>query len=173
MRSANSVGKVSDYQMAQKKHKLDIFEVLNHVSKKDTTFLTRCDEEQQKAFQPLVVMRWLSGTKDARQIYFLNELVNPFVFNLQRHKQMLYNLMTTCTNGKSQRYYWNKTISKKSSGFPTTISVIREHYKYNTMQAIDVLPLLTDETIIDIADDLGRQKEDISKIKKELKKRSK
>ena len=111
--------------MVQKKHKLDIFRVLNHTSRKDISFFNQLTEEEQKAYQPLVVMRWLTGTTDARQIYFINELVNPFVFSLPNHKQLLYNLMTTCTTGTPQRYYWNKTLSKKTTGTPATISVIR------------------------------------------------
>ena len=157
--------------MTQKKHKLDIFQVLNHISKKDKNFYKELTKEEQKALQPLTVMRWLSGTMDARQIFFLNELVNPFVFSMYTHKELLYRLMTTCTNGKSQRYYWNKPMSKKSSVTPMAVKVIKDYFGYNTIQAIQALPLLTDDDILEYAEHLGRQKEDITKIKKELKNR--
>lgn len=157
--------------MTEKKHKLDIFRVLDRTSRKDQAFYHDLTEEEQKAYQPLVVMRWLSGTTDARQIFFLNELVNPFVFNFTKHKELLYQLMTVCTGGKPQRYYWNKALSKKSTKTPTVIGVIKEYFKYNTIHAIESLPLLTDDDILDYASQLGRQKEDIAKIKKELKSR--
>lgn len=155
--------------MAQAKHKLDIFRVLDNTSKKKRDFYADLTPEEQKAYVPLVTMRWLTGTKDARQIYFLNELVNPFVFNFTNHKQLLYHLMTLCTSGRSQRYYWNKALSKKTTKTPTVVGVIRDYFKYSTIQAIEALPLLDDEDILDYAEQLGRQKEDVAKIKKELK----
>lgn len=152
-------------------HKLDIFRVLNHTSRKDPKFFKELTEEEQKAYQPLIVMRWLTGTTDARQIYFINELVNPFVFTLTKHKELLYFLMTTCTSGKQQRYYWNKALSKKSTKTPTAVSVIKDYFNYSTLHAIEALPLLSTDDILDYAAQLGRQKEDIAKIKKEMKNR--
>ena len=157
--------------MAEKVHKLDIFRVLDHTSRKDRKFYRELTEEEQKAYMPLVVMRWLTGTTEARQIFFLNELVNPFVFTFTKHKELLYHLMTVCGAGKSQRYYWNKALSKKSTKTPTTVGVVKEYYKYNTLHAIQALPMLSDDDILHFAMELGRQKEDIAKIKKELKTR--
>ena len=70
--------------MAEKKHKLDIFRVLDHTSRKDQKFYRELTDDEQKAYMPLVAMRWMTGTTDARQIYFLNELVNPFVFTFTK-----------------------------------------------------------------------------------------
>jgi len=157
--------------MTQTKHKLDIFQTLNHISKKDRNFFKDLTDEEKKAFQPLVVMRWLSGTTDARQVYFLNELVNPFVFSMHTHKELIYYLMTTCTSGKSQRYTWNKALSKKSSTTPLSVSVIKDYFNYSTMHAIEALPMLTNDDILEYAEQLGRQKEEMTKIKRELKNR--
>ncbi len=158
------------------KHKLDIFKVLNHISTKDRNYYNELTEEEQKALQPLVVMRWLTGTKDARQIFFLNELVNPFVFPFLTkngkefdHKHLLYNLMTTCTSSRGGRYYWNKAKSKPA--VTAVVSVVKDYYKYNTAHAIEALSLLSNDDILEMAEHLGRQKEDIAKLKKELKSR--
>lgn len=150
--------------------KLDIFAVLNHISTKDVEYYGNLSDEEKKGFFPVVVTRWLSGTNNAKQIFFLNELVNPFVFSLHKHPELLYILMTLCTSGKSQRYFWNKTVSK-TTGIPTIISVIREYFGYNTKQANEALPVLSDDDILSYADDLGYQKETITKLKKELKSR--
>jgi len=157
--------------VTQKTRKLDIFRVLDNTSKKNVDFYADLTEEEQKGYVPLVTMRWLTGTKDARQIYFINELVNPFVFAFTKHKELLYQLMTCCTTGKVQRYYWNKAQSKKSTSTPAIISVIKEFFNYSTIHAIESLPLLANEDILEYAEQLGRQKEDIAKIKKELKTR--
>ena len=149
--------------------KLDIFQVLDHISNKDINFYRNLTEEEQKAFMPLVVMRWLSGTSSARQIYFLNELVNPHIFTSHQHKELLFYLMTVCAPGKKQRYFWNKTLSKKSTATPTAVSVIREYFGYNTLEAIDAMKLLSNDNIMLYAEELGTQTDQLSKLKKELK----
>jgi len=149
--------------------KLDIFKVLNMISTKNAQGYENLSEEEQKGFLPVIVTRWLTGTKNATQIIFINELVNPFVFSLHKHKQLLYQLMTLCGPNKPQRYVWNKTVSNKSTKFPTIVNVIRETYGYSTVQALEALPLLSNDDIMEYAEDLGLQKESITKLKKELK----
>lgn len=152
------------------KHKLDIFHVLDRISRKDPLFFNNLDEEQQKAFSPLVVMRWLSGTYSPLQIVLLNQLVNHLVFPLGKHKGLLYDLMTICTSGKTQRYVWNKMNSKKSV-MPKSVAIIQEYYGYSKKHSLEALPLLTNEDIISHAEDLGKQKDEIRELKKELKSR--
>jgi len=158
--------------MTQKKHKLDIFQVLGQISKRNRNFYSSLSEEEQKALMPLVVMRWMSGTSDARQLFFLNELVNPLVFSLYDHKELLVHLMSICGPGKTKRYFWNKAKSKKKTSTPTCVNVIRDYFGYNTLDAIEALPLLSDIDVLTYATHLGRQKEDVAKIKKELKGRN-
>lgn len=157
--------------MSDKKHKLDIFRVLSKISTKDREFYQSLTEEEQKAVMPLVIMRWMTGTKDARQIFFLNELVNPFVFSMAKHKELLIHLMSISSSGRSQRYHWNKANTKKSTGATKSVSVVCDYYGYSTREAIDALPLLSDEDVLQFAEELGRQPDDIKAIKKELKTR--
>lgn len=156
--------------MAKVQHKLDVFDVLRHLDKKDTRYFEKLTEEQQKAFVPLIVMRWMSGTTNIRQIIFINELVNHLVFSLHRHKQLLYYMLTICGSGQIQRYFWNKTKSKSSS-MPKVYDVLKQYFDYNTNQVADVLPLLSNDDIIEYAEHLGRQPEEIKSIKNELKNR--
>lgn len=157
--------------MTSKKHGLDIFRTLDRINHKDQAFYDSLTDEEKKAFQPLVVMRWMSGCKDDRQIIFLNELVNSTVYSFYNHKQLAYDLMTVCSSGKSKRYQWLKARSKKSSTLPETISVIKEYFDYNSSEAYSTLPILTDDDILEYAEYLGRQPDEVAKIKKELKAR--
>lgn len=157
--------------MANPKYKLDIFDVLGKLSKNNSTFYDSLSEEEQKALQPLVVMRWLSGTSSARQVFFLNELVNPLIFEFIDHKKLLVQLMSLCTDGGFTRYKWKKTVSKKGSSMPISVGVIKEYFKYNNTQAKEALPMLSADDVVDYAEQLGRQLDEIKTIKKELKTR--
>lgn len=157
--------------MAKPKYKLDIFSVLGNISKKNTKYYSNLSDEEKKGILPIVLMRWMTGTTSERQIYFINELVNPFVFSLHNHKELLVQLLTICAPGKSKRYIWKKAPSNKTTATPETVKIIKQYYSYNSRDAIDAIPLLSKEDILELADELGVQKDIITKIKKELRKK--
>jgi hypothetical protein len=147
--------------------KLDIFRVLNALNNKDVEFFNNLTEGEQKAFQPFLVMRWMSGTLDARQVYFINELVNPYAFSLASHKALIWDLLIVCNSGKSQRYTWNKLPASATSSQPVSARVVSQYFKYSIKDANDALKSLSKHDILDIAEDLGFQPDELAKIKKE------
>lgn len=157
-----------------KQYKVDIFKtVLPSLDKKNPDFFNALTEEEAKEIQPLLIMRWLTGGNNARQIYFLNELVNPFVFQLGKHKELLVYLLSLCGTGYSQqRYTFTKVKSKKNTKMPKTVEVIKQIFGYSTTDALESLPLISNDDIISFAEQLGRQKPEITAIKKELRTRN-
>lgn len=127
--------------------------------------------DEQKALHPLVLMRWMSGTTDARQIFFLNEAVNPYVFPLAKHPELLIDLMTICAPGQFKKYKWHKSLNKRASSTPIAVSIVRTYFEYSQREAQEALPLLSNDDVLDYAEQLGYQKEEITKLKKELKSR--
>jgi len=158
--------------MKPKKHKLNIFKVLEQISVKNRNYYSCLSDEEKKAIAPLVIQRWLSGTKDARQVYFLNSFANEFIFNLSNHKELLIDLLIVCSSGKNQRYLWNKAKGKKSSKLPNVVNVIQQIFGYSSSKAYGVVSLLSDDDILNYAHDLGLQTTEIKQIKKELKERN-
>ncbi len=148
-------------------HKLEIFRVLGELDKKNIKFFDSLSEEEKKAFQPLVVSRWLSGTSSKQQLFLLNEIVNQYVFALCNHKALLYKLMIICTTGRLQRYAWNKQLSKGSS-HPFTIKAIQQYFGYSSKDAEKVINLLSNDDISLMAEESGWQDEDLNKLRKEL-----
>lgn len=154
-----------------KQYKLDLFNFLKHLSKKNVKFYGTLSEEEIKEISPLIIMRWMSGTSDARQVYFLNEIMNPFVFSLGKHKELLVNLMTICASGREQRYKFNKIKSKKTTRSPKCVAVIKEMFSYNTIDALEAFSMISNDDVLSFAEQLGRQPTEITAIKKELKSR--
>lgn len=162
--------------MATKKtYKLELFPLLRNISTKNVGYFDSLSEEALKEFTPFTLMRWLTGCNDgsnysAHQIYFLNELVNQYVFVLgAKHKKLLYNLMTMSTTGRDCRYKFNKTKGKRGSTMPKAVAVIQEIFGYSSKDAHEAISVLSDEAIIDMAEQLGRQAGEIKDLKKELK----
>lgn len=158
--------------MTEQKYKFDIFKLLERLSVKDKAFFDNMTPEDLKALQPLVLMRWMSGTTDMRQIFFLNELTNPMVFPLTKHKQLLLYLLMISSSGKAKRYFWNKAKNNKKTSTPHTIDVIKQYFGYSTLQAKEALHLLKDEDILSYASYLGLQLPEYKAVAKELKARN-
>lgn len=159
--------------MTEQKYKFDIFKLLERLSLKDKEFFDKMSEEDLKALQPLVLMRWMSGTTDARQLFFLNELSNSMVFPLTKHKRLLLNLLMISSSGKAKRYFWNKAKNNKKTSTPHTIEVIKKYFGYSTLEAKEALTLLKDQDILGYAVYLGYQPVEIKAVTKELNERSK
>jgi hypothetical protein len=157
--------------MSDDKRKIDIFKLLERLSVKDYKYFEALSEEELKSIAPLVLMRWLSGTSEARQVYFLNELANPMVFSLSKHKQLLLKLLTICASGKTRKYTWSKAKGKKTSNTPKALEVVKQYYGYSTNHAIDAMKLLSNEQILEAAEYLGTQPTELKEISKELKTR--
>lgn len=155
--------------MVEKKYNLDIFKVLDKLSQKDAKYFDELSDEDLKSLHPLVLMRWMSGTTEARQVYFLNELVNTMVFPLAKHKQLLLKLLTICGPGKSRRYNWNKAKGKLTSSTPKCLELVKAQYGLNSARGLDALKVLSNEAIQAIAEHRGLQVDEVREINKELK----
>jgi hypothetical protein len=151
------------------KKKLDVFRVLKAADAKNASFFGTLTEDEKKELQPFLVMRWMSGSGNAAQVYLINEFVNPYAFSLTNHKELLWQLLTVANVGKNQRYVWNKLPGKQSSSRPTAVKVVAQYYGYNTKEAQKVLDVLTREDVVELAEELGFQPDDITKLKRELK----
>src|SRR5271157_4202027 len=87
--------------------KLDIFDLLGKLNSPHSgDIYSKLSDEEKKGFAPLVVMRWMSGTSDKRQIMMLNEFVNPYIFALGKHPHLLMMLLQVASSKTQKRYNW-------------------------------------------------------------------
>ena len=157
--------------MTKKERKLDIFKLLASIDQKNKNHYHTLTEEELKEFSPYVIMRWLTGTSNIRNVYFINEIVNPYIFDgtMRKHPELLYDLMLICTTGSRQRYKWS--MPKKEIAYPLITNLICEYFNFSKDHAKVVMPNLTEEDLLSYADQLAYQKEEIRDLKKEIKKR--
>jgi len=154
-----------------KEYKLDIFKLLDKISTKDWKYYRNLGDDEKKEISPYVLMRWLSGTRDPRQVVLLSVAVNPFAYTLQKHKELLLQLMTVATSGRRQRYRWTKLAPRKKSN-NKLVDLVKHYFSYSSKEAEEVLPLLDDDTLLAYAEQLGYQIEEIKQLKRDLKKRA-
>lgn len=155
--------------MAVKERKLDIFQLLEQIDRKERRLWEVLSDEQRKEFSPLMTLRWMCGTTDARQLKWLNKLVNPYVFELGDQKEALLGQMIACGSGSKKRYTWPPYKQGSSRKNPLTIQLIRDHYRMSPSEAEDALRLFSTEELFELADEQGWQKDEIAALKKELK----
>lgn len=155
--------------MSGKKQKLNIFDILQQIDRGDLHIWENLTEEQRKEFSPFMTMRWMSCTDDVRQIFFLNELINPIVFNMHKHPQLMLKLLTACSSKIQQRYKWIKAPVAVGGVKSRPLQVVKEYYGYPSRQAKDVMTLFSKDDILTMATELGYQKEDMKLLKTELK----
>lgn len=155
--------------MSTKNRTNNIFDILGSINNKNSSFYDELEENQQKDIHPFVIMRWMSGSSDKRQIYMLNEVVNPYVFTLGNHKQLLINLLTICGPGSFRKYKWVKPPNKNKGNTPTIIKLVSEYFDYSSKTARESLPMLTRDDILSYSEQLGYDSEQLRNIIKELK----
>lgn len=150
-----------------KKYALDIFDLLNRLNSDEGDIYSSLTVEERASFAPLVVMRWLSGSTDAAEILAVNEFINPNVFSLSKHPHLLMKLMQVCVNKKKKRYNW--VAAAPSSRKSLSLMVMQESLGLSPREVHKIKHPPPAE-ILKMAEEIGWQQDEISKLKKELEK---
>jgi hypothetical protein len=147
--------------------KLDIFKVLGELSSGDHMVYRRLSDDEKKGFAPLVIMRWMTGTSDERQIMAINTFANKVIFPLGKHPELLSMLLASCSSKVSRRYQWLGIKSSKKKSLSR--QVVQDYFDYSSLEMRKMTVLPPAEEIVEMAEALGWQKDEMAKLKKELK----
>lgn len=142
----------------------DLFAGLSALGRKDLNWFESLTPEGQKAAAPFVMMRWMSGTSDSAQIIRLNTVANPYMFAGSADKSALFKLLATAATGRSTRFSWIKGPGTKTKKL--SIEAITQYYDCSPREAITYK--VAPEDLIEMAEELGWDKEEIAKLKKEV-----
>jgi hypothetical protein len=108
----------------------------------------------------------MTGTSDQAQVIRINEFVNPYVFSLGSHKELLFKLLATASTGSSRRYSWAK--GPTSIQARSTIEVLRQYYNCSSREAKLHLQAVKKDDLLLMGDSLGWTKDEMKKLKDEL-----
>lgn len=145
-----------------------IFDILAKIDEKDRDWLFSLEYfDDEKQIVPLLLARWLSGSKDEQSTIILNEFANPYIFRLFQYKQLLTALLMTATTGRKQRYAYPKQPKTRTHTLAT--SLLCKHYRVPKRQAEDIIKMYTVDSIQELAELHGWQKDEIKKLRDEFK----
>lgn len=142
----------------------DLFAGLAALGSKNREWYDSLSPEGQKAAAPFVMMRWMTGTSDEAQIVRLNTCVNPYIFSGTADKSALFKLLAAAATGRSKRFSWIKGPGTKKKN--SSLEVIKAYYDCSTREAETYN--IASEDLIQMAEELGLDKEEIVKLKKEF-----
>jgi hypothetical protein len=139
----------------------DIFKLLKSIDNNTVEY----DESVEKEFNPYMVMKWMSSTKDPKRILLINQLMNSSVFLLSKEKRLLFNLTRAISDGNEKRYQWLKRPKK----LPEEITkVVSSYYDISHNEAIASIPYLSKSEIFDMATDMGYTNKELKSLKTKL-----
>lgn len=142
----------------------DLFQGLSSLSSGNKEWYNDLSEAGKKGAAPFVMARWMTGTSDKAQIIRLNTFVNPYMFAGSADKSALFKLLAVAATGSTKRYQWLKAPGAKAKKM--SLEVIKAYYECSTREAVSYV--VSPETLLEMAEELGLDAEDIKKLKKEF-----
>lgn len=146
---------------------LDIFDLLNKVDANDRKHYDSLTPEAKKAFAPIVVERWLSTSRDKKQLILLNATVNTLAFHLHKHPELLYSLMVASTQKGKHHYRWMP--KKKKDKLTKKVETVSNYLECSQREALMYLGNLKMEDVIDMATEMGQPADYLRELKAEYK----
>jgi hypothetical protein len=122
-------------------HKLDIFDVMAAVDKRNKSFLEKQTPEVRKGFAPPVALRWAStvqGPQAESYLICINEFANLNFHDLYEHPDLQFKLLTLAGCGKAQRHQWIPITKQARTATPVHAFVSR-FYPLANHREIDML----------------------------------
>lgn len=158
----------------KKKYKLDIFEVLENIDKRNFNYYATLDDNLKKEFVPFVTMKWLSQVNASPEIseYYLlmvNDLLNREFWALRNHPELIWKLMCVIGIGQKMRHEW--VPMTKQSKTPKLDELFKKKYPTVGEKELETLRrVATKDAIVRLCEDLGMEKKEHKPYLDELKK---
>ena len=160
----------------KKDHKLDIFDTMAAIDKRDKGFLDRQSADIAKTFAPPVALRWASavqGPQAAAYLILTNEFANQNFHDLREYPDLQYRLLTLAGCGRPQRHQWIP-VAKQGRSATALQEFVGRFYPLASTREIDLLiDLFTEETFDEFVNECGCAPEEAKDIRGVFKKSKK
>lgn len=166
--------------MAQekKKYALELSRVLSELDRGNKNFYNNLTPEEKKAYQPLILMRYMSSLGDQSRnkeyaIIAINDLVNIGFWQLSKYPDLQHLLMCAGSLGSKQYHQWIPLKSKKSSTNAID-SFFRELYPDTNDTELDILKTsYTRDSFKTLCHQAGKSDKEVKDLMDDWKKLSK
>jgi len=149
-------------------YKLDMFkDVLPSLDKCDLDRFSKMSEEEQKSFQPVVALQFMSaikGNAEGDYIDFVNSVANYGFHDLYKHKNLQWKLLATAGLGKPQRHYW--VPMTKQSNNKLYMELLKLNPDLKEDEVLTVVKIYGKSGIKQLAMDAGWQDKEIKELLK-------
>ena len=140
-------------------HKLDIFEALSAVDRRDGDWFGQQPEDARKTFAPPVFVRWAStinGSAAADTLMMTNEFVNVNLWEIaSEHPELVFRLAAMCGAGTRQRHEWLAMAGRKRAA-NKAYDLLCEFHRNLSENEIDLMfRLHTRVSFLAFVDDTG------------------
>lgn len=144
-------------------HKLDIFNVLEALDKKDYTYYDSLSDDEKKGFTAFLTNKWMANVEGSNELqhYYVastNHYSNKHLFEINQHPKLQYLSLVASSPGiNKQRHYWLKTQKKATSKSKQDIKrILTDMYPTYKKDDIEVLSnLVTKRELTKYAKDSG------------------
>lgn len=161
----------------KKEYKLDLFgQTLPALYTGDHGFYDRRTEDERKEIHPLVLMRWMSSTKNSEKagdfLCLVNSLVNVDFWDLTNHPELQWKLLCVVGSemgGRSQRAEWIAGPKKQATGKVDNM-LLSLYPSLNNQELALARSKLTKDSLKQLLRDMGMPDDEVKPILDEFKK---
>lgn len=139
-------------------YKLDIFETLAAIDKRDFGFYDRLTEEQRKGFAPPVVLKWAAGVEGPlteEYLWLVNNQANINFWDIHQHPELQFKLLASAGRGRNQRHKFVSFPKTKAKADKVTQFLIQFWPDANDNEIGIILNQYTPETFSDFVRSAG------------------
>jgi hypothetical protein len=155
---------------APAKYKLEMKTVLSSIDRQQLDFYEKLTDEEQKAYSPFVIMRYMSSmaNRDPAQMYAIlatNDLVNIGFSDLNKHPELQHKLLCCAGVGDKQYRPWIPAPKGKRNSQNSVMKFLAEIYPQCNSTELD---LMYENTTTDQLEDLAYANDVREKDTKEM-----
>jgi hypothetical protein len=151
---------------------VDVYKVvLPSLRKGSIDFYDKLTPEEQKSVTLYAPFCFMAGSTNPMVVLMLDTYINDVLFTLgTKHKRLGLRLLALCGDGGG-RDYPKFTHLKTTTANKMIIDIVAKYYGYSKRATEDIMHLVDNDTIMEMALEQGMQDDEIKNLKKELKKR--